>query len=227
LDGYAKPDIVAPGTDIISLLSNQSSWPGAYPQRAVGNGYFRLSGTSMSAPMVTGAVALLLQDEPNLTPDQVKYRLTYTAGLIAGPPIYETTDPISPMAEAASILPPTQPVLSYYSYLDVAAAVNGTTTQSANTGLAASQLLWSGSEPINWSSVNWTSVNWNSVNWTSVNWTSVNWTSVNWNSVTVTEIGQYLNGGTLPAGMVWETPVWPTPGAPHQGNRLLIPSIGK
>jgi len=67
-------------------------------------------------------------------------------------------------------------------YLDAYAAVHGTTTESANTGLQASQLLWSGSNPVTWGSVNWNSVNWNSVNWNSVNWNSVNWNSVNWNS---------------------------------------------
>ncbi len=51
-----------------------------------------------------------------------------------------------------------------------------------NTGLEPSQLLFSGSDPINWNSVNWNQVNWNSVNWNSVNWNSVNWNSVNWNS---------------------------------------------
>jgi hypothetical protein len=67
-------------------------------------------------------------------------------------------------------------------YLDVYAAVTGTTTESANTNLVASQLLWTGSNPVTWGSVNWNSVNWNSVNWNSVNWNSVNWNSVNWNS---------------------------------------------
>jgi serine protease AprX len=123
--------------------------------------YFKMSGTSVSAPMVSGAVAILLQDEPDLTPDQVKYRLMATAN---------KTWPGYVAATAGA------------GYLDIYAAVNDTTTQSANTGLTPSQLIWTGSEPVAWGSVNWNSVNWNSVNWNSVNWNSVNWNSVNWNS---------------------------------------------
>ena len=115
----------------------------------------------MAAPMVTGAVALLLQDEPNLTPDQVKYRLTHTGSLIQGVP----GDPNS------------------YPYLDIYAAVTGDTTESANQGLLASRLLTTGSEPITWNSVGWNSVGWNSVGWNSVGWNSVGWNSVGWNSV--------------------------------------------
>ena len=75
-DGYLKPDIMAPGKDIISVLAGNSSWDEEHPDRVILNGeYFRISGTSMAAPMVSGAVALLLQAEPNLTPDQVKFRL--------------------------------------------------------------------------------------------------------------------------------------------------------
>ena len=162
MDGFIKPDIVAPGQNIVSVLSGNSDLGYEHPDRVVVNGdYFRLSGTSMSAPMVAGAVALLLQDEPDLTPDQVKYRLTHTGPTIKG----SDGDPNS------------------YPYLDVYAAVTDTTTESANTGIEASQLLWTGDEPLNWDSVNWNSVNWNSVNWNSVNWNSVNWNSVNWNSV--------------------------------------------
>ncbi len=151
LDGFSKPDIVAPGTSIYSVLSKNSSWGAQYPDRTAYNGeYFRLSGTSMAAPMVAGAAALLLQDEPNLTPDQVKYRLVNTGSLID---------------TAAGRKP----------YLNVYAAVTGATTQSANTGLQASLLLWTGSQPLLWGSVNWNSVNWNSVNWNSVNWNSTYW----------------------------------------------------
>ena len=160
-DGFAKPELVAPGTNIVSLMPNwsNSALAAAHPDHIVGQYYFRMSGTSMAAPMVAGAVALLLQDEPNLTPDQVKYRLLATAR------------PLDTRTRAGA------------GYLDVYAAIHGTTTQSANTNIRASKLLWTGSTPVTWNSVNWNSVNWNSVNWNSVNWNSVNWNSVNWNSV--------------------------------------------
>jgi len=157
-----KPDLVAPGKNIVSLMANPNSvLATGHPGNVVDGIYFRMSGTSMAAPMVSASAALLLQDEPNLTPDQVKYRLKATAN--KNWPGYNSSK-----AGAG--------------YLDAYAAVKGTTTQSANTGLRASQLLWSGSQPVAWTSVNWNSVNWNSVNWNSVNWNSVNWNSVNWNS---------------------------------------------
>jgi hypothetical protein len=65
----------------------------------------------------------------------------------------------------------------------VFAAVTTPTTESANTGLEASQLLWTGNEPATWTSVAWNSVAWNSVAWNSVAWNSVAWNSVAWNSV--------------------------------------------
>jgi serine protease AprX len=154
-DGFYKPDILAPGKDIISVLSPTSSWDEDYPDKVVlPNEYIRLSGTSMAAPMATGAVALLLQAEPDLTPDQVKYRLVNASASLQGHP-----------------------------YLDVYAIITTPTMESANTGLTASQLLWTGNDPITWGSVAWNSVAWNSVAWNSVAWNSVAWNSVAWNSV--------------------------------------------
>lgn len=159
-DGYTKPDIVAPGKNIVSVLAWSSDWRLDFPDRVIMDGeYFRLSGTSMAAPIVTGAIALLLQDEPDLTPDQVKYRLL------------QSSDSIS------------DDYGNSYPYLDAYAAVTGDTTGSANTGNLASQLLWSGEEAVAWESVAWNSVAWNSVAWNSVAWKSVAWNSVAWNSV--------------------------------------------
>jgi serine protease AprX len=98
IDHIAKPDVVAPGNGIVSLLAQGSTLDANYPQFEVApnpvqscnsfnvctsttgqSQYFLLSGTSMATPVVSGAAALLFQQNPNLTPDQVKARLMKTA----------------------------------------------------------------------------------------------------------------------------------------------------
>jgi serine protease AprX len=165
-DFFLKPEIYAPGKDIISVLSKDSSWDVEHPDRVVFSGqFFRISGTSMAAPMVSGAAALLLQAEPNLTPDQVKYRLMNAAESVSNNP-----------------------------YLNVYEALTTPTTESANQGIVPHQLLakmaliayWSsqnGEETIDWASVDWDAVNWDAVDWDAVNWNAVNWNAVNWNAV--------------------------------------------
>ena len=167
LDGTLKPDIYAPGVDIISALANMSYWEYQYPERVITTRvvgkeyeYFRASGTSMAAPMVAGAAALILQHEPGLTPDQVKYRLMNASETISG-----------------------------YAYLNVYKAVTGTTTESANIGQVPALLLATGEDAVDFASVGWNSVGWNSVGWNSVGWNSVGWNSVGWNSVGWNSVG--------------------------------------
>ncbi len=107
-DGVMKPELVAPAGGILSLAPlphdrrgslvrfapGRHAVPGglwraeewepllrneAVRSRLVRAGYARKSGTSMSTPMVAGAVCLLLQKEPELTPDAVRYRLRQSA----------------------------------------------------------------------------------------------------------------------------------------------------
>ena len=85
IDHIVKPDLVAPGNAQVSLLVKGSTLDTIFPQYEVaptnGNAskYYVLSGTSMATPIVSGAVALMLQQNSALTPDQVKARLMKTA----------------------------------------------------------------------------------------------------------------------------------------------------
>jgi serine protease AprX len=84
-DGLAKPDVVAPGAHVVSLRAPGSTIDTAYPEARVGTDGFRGSGTSFAAPIVAGVVAQMLDIDPNLTPDEVKYGLMEGARTISGP----------------------------------------------------------------------------------------------------------------------------------------------
>jgi serine protease AprX len=152
----AKPELVAPGVGLIAYLPDHPSLAISreHPENRVSEEYFRMSGTSVAAALVSGAAALLFESSPHLTPDQAKYRLT---------------------AAANQDWPGYRPDTAGSGYLDIYAAVKITADQSANTGLLASQLLWEGNDPLLLGSVAWGSVSWGSVAWGSVAWGSDYW----------------------------------------------------
>ncbi len=143
LDLVLKPDIVAPGNKVISVLADGCTLFNWGP--SVGDGlpmsqyastnwngmsrnYFVLSGTSMATPVVAGAAALLLQASPNLTPDTVKARL---------------------MASADKWLDPSgnaDPLTYGAGYLDIPAALASTVTPTKSA--LSPQLTLSGSGTI-------------------------------------------------------------------------------
>ena len=101
-DHAVKPDIVAPGVGIESLVDAHSAFYSTYSEylldgtRQSGHKpYLSLSGTSMSAPVVAGTVALMLETNPDLTPNAVKAILQYTA---------EERDGESYLAQGAGLL---------------------------------------------------------------------------------------------------------------------------
>lgn len=72
-DGRIKPDVVAPGQQVVAATGGSSADPFALQQ------YGRLSGTSFATPIVSGTAALLLQLHPDWSPAQVADALRTTA----------------------------------------------------------------------------------------------------------------------------------------------------
>jgi serine protease AprX len=83
-DGFFKPEVMAPGAHIVSTLAPNSAFQYLCPACVISGAYFKAGGTSMAAPVVSGAVALLLQAKPGLTPNQVKAALMATDKPIKG-----------------------------------------------------------------------------------------------------------------------------------------------
>jgi serine protease AprX len=131
IDMTVKPDVVAPGNLVVSLLAPGSTLATEFPENVIGPSYYsstgsgapqymQLSGTSMATPAVSGIVALMLQKDPSLTPDTVKARLMKTA---------TKTFPVSSVATDPST---GQSYTSYYDIFTVGAGYVDATSALAD-----------------------------------------------------------------------------------------------
>ncbi|MFQ5471712.1 MAG: S8 family serine peptidase [Dehalococcoidia bacterium] len=154
MDGYAKPEVVAPGVDIVSVLAGRGSYLAKTgPSAIVDHRYLSLSGTSSSSAVVSGIVALIIEQDPGLTPDDVKFRLMATA------------DPVDGWSAPR---------------VDADDAVFTTVSGEANESALPCDLIDPVTGEILYDSVLWNSVLWNSVLWNNVLWNNVLWNSVLW-----------------------------------------------
>jgi serine protease AprX len=216
VDGLAKPDVVAPGRKVVSLRSPGSTLDLELADRLVAGlnplapAYFRLSGTSMAAPVVTGVVALMLERTPALTPAQVKDRLKRTAiALPYGSPATTGSGMVSAVAAVAAsdqtARAAADPVSAGFAselyplvygqplaWLDV--TFNGGVDSN---GVPWSRVSWSNLSwgAVTWENLNWASFNWSAVNWQDIAWEDIAWEDVAWELVPLKEKGRKSHGG--------------------------------
>ena len=79
LDAFTKPDLLAPGAHMVSTIDKHSTLAEEHPDSLLPQKYFWMAGTSQASAVVSGLAALVLAENPDLTPDEVKYRLMVTA----------------------------------------------------------------------------------------------------------------------------------------------------
>jgi subtilisin family serine protease len=146
-DFLAKPDLVAPGCRLVSLERYQNYLVSTYPVLHVDTGgasnkarYMTLSGSSMSTGVVSGAVALMLQANPGLTPNMVKAILMYSAQIMNGPDLFEQGAGMLNVDGAVRLARS----ISKYAYaLPVGQSLSVSGFPSAETTIAGETFAWS------------------------------------------------------------------------------------
>jgi serine protease AprX len=94
-EGFVKPEIVAYGGHIRSKMNTSLLAKHNFVEDDLGEDYQRISGTSQAAALVAGTIALMLEHNPGLTPDDVKCRLIDSATKLTNPTTGATYDPFT------------------------------------------------------------------------------------------------------------------------------------
>jgi serine protease AprX len=173
-DGFAKPELAAPGRYMSGPIARTSRFVDLFPTRVVAPGYMWMSGTSFAAPVVSGAAAQLLALNPRLTPDQVKGALMTTARpLPLAEPGSVGVGQID-VAAAASLRRPPNPNASLARFVRRDSRVPG--------GRVFDTERWADvvEEDPSWDSASWSDVSWSDVSWADVSWSDVSWADVSW-----------------------------------------------
>jgi serine protease AprX len=189
LDGFAKPDIGAPGRYLIGPVPGYSTMVLEHPERVTASGFMWMSGTSFAAPVVAGAAAQLLAKYPSWTPDQVKGALMLTAkGTAAGMSLgvgevnvkgaYNFDYSVQP----GGTPPNPNAGLSAFVGSDGAGgyAFDSASWSNAATANASwNQASWNSAS---WANASWASASWSSASWASASWAQASWASASWNA---------------------------------------------
>jgi serine protease AprX len=187
-------DVIAPGAHVLGLRDPGGYLDSAYAGAEVGSRYFLGSGTSQATAVVSGAVALLLQEFPTATPDQIKALLAATATPVNG---------ASAQMQGAGVIQVGHALHTGKAIGSNAPNVTQLWTPSSGTGsleasrgsnhvtnngqaLSGDQDIFS--QPFNSSAMatselagsSWSGGNWNGSSWSGSSWSGSSWSGSSW-----------------------------------------------
>jgi serine protease AprX len=212
-------DLMASGRSVVSLRNPGSYVDANYPEGLLAGDpaqrFFRGSGTSQSTAVVSGAAALLLQQRPNLTPDQVKKLLVDSAAPI--PSATGVNAGIGQLDVKQAMLAPTP---AYDQAHDPSTGL-GTLEGARGSAhvidpendqeLAGEQDIFGRPwQPEVWAPAAtlgqaWVEGTWNGTEWTGSDWSGSSWTGRTWSGRTWS--GRTWSGRTW-SGRTWSSAVW-------------------
>jgi serine protease AprX len=181
-DGFAKPELSAPGRSLVGPVPANSTLvrerPGQVVAAGVGDPYMKLSGTSLSAPIVAGIAADILMLHPTFTPDQVKGALMMAARPVPGAGRAAGVGEVYAPTAAALETPP-DPNRALNAFL-VSVPAGGAAFDDAKwLSAARASPTW---ESVSWLD-GWTGAAWSPVSWADIAWSAVSWADVSWSDV--------------------------------------------
>ena len=226
-------DVVAPGSYIVGLRDPGSYLDNTYPNARVGDRFFRGSGTSQAAAVVSGAVADILSVRPNLNPDRVKKALKKTAINILGNRTYTgsglidlgaavdtgvSSDFAQPFAQSTGGGSLEQARGSVHVAMNGATLTgeqdifgnpwnDATMAQAEEAGAT-----WSGGSfnGATWSGATWSGATWSGATWSGATWSGATWSGATWSGATwsgATWSGATWSGATW-SGATWSGATW-------------------
>ena len=186
MDGFAKPDVLAPGRHVVSLRAVSSKLASVKPENVVSSKhadkdkdkkadrvdvsglYVTMSGTSASAGFVSGVAALVASAHPSYGPTKIKGAIVASGRAVtdSATPAVDANRALTAMTSANAGLVPSKLLVAFLRYTGM---------------LLGSGITWEG---VTWESVTWEAVTWEKVSWQSVSWErTVSWEGVVWETV--------------------------------------------
>lgn len=185
-----KPELVAPGVDVVSLRVPGSTLDTDFPAARIGQDHFRGSGTSMSTALTSGAAAVALWAHPEATPDDVKGAL-----VAAARPSIDSLD------LGAALEMPAAP-----EWWQAHPVATGDEDDGSEVG-PADRMPWAGAR---WSGARWSGARWSGARWSGARWSGARWSGARWSGARWS--GARWSGarwsGARWSGARWSAAVW-------------------
>jgi serine protease AprX len=216
-------DLVAPGKSIVSLRAPGSTIDKAYPDAVVADRFFLGSGTSQAAAVVSGAAALVIQQRPTITPDELKALLMRTAQEIPfekeicqGAGLIDLSQTLNTATEKAKqtwkeskgegSLEQVRGSFHVELMGDVLEGEHDIFGEKWNAkayyenggGLKSFLNGWSGAS---WSGLSWSSLSWSGLSWSGASWSGLSWSGLSWSGASWS--GKSWSVGTW-SGLSWK-----------------------